>query len=302
MNYSEVLGQTWKITWRYKGLWILGILAGCANGGGGGGGGSNISDSANGELPQFLQNVPEEIIVAVVVGLLCLALLLALVFLILGVIGEAGLFAGFDQVDSGADMTFAEAFRLGLTYFWRLLGVQILIAIAIIILVFLGIGVALLFTVFTFGLGLLCLLPLLLLLIPVAIAFGIYTTLVKVAIVVDKLDVFSSFQKAWDVVRENPGPVIVIGLILVVGGGLAGFILALPLVVVAAPAIVGIALQSEGAVVTGLGLAALCFVLYLPVLIVLNGVLATYINGAWTLTYRRLTGKESVEAPGLIQA
>ena len=38
-------------------------------------------------------------------------------------------------------------------------------------------------------------------------------------------------------------------------------------------------------------LAALCFVAYLPVLILLNGVLRAYIESAWTLTYLRLTGK-----------
>jgi hypothetical protein len=31
-------------------------------------------------------------------------------------------------------------------------------------------------------------------------------------------------------------------------------------------------------------------VVYLPVLIVLGGVLKTYLSSVWTLTYRRLTG------------
>jgi hypothetical protein len=33
-----------------------------------------------------------------------------------------------------------------------------------------------------------------------------------------------------------------------------------------------------------------CLVLYLPVLIILGGILKTYVSSVWTLTYRKLTG------------
>ena len=39
-NFGEILTRAWQITWKYKVLWIFGILAGCTNGGGGGGGNS----------------------------------------------------------------------------------------------------------------------------------------------------------------------------------------------------------------------------------------------------------------------
>jgi hypothetical protein len=41
----------------------------------------------------------------------------------------------------------------------------------------------------------------------------------------------------------------------------------------------------------GLLTAALCFLAYLPVLLVLSGILRAYIESAWTLTYMRLTNK-----------
>ena len=40
-NFGEILTRAWKITWKYKVLWIFGILASCSQGGGGGGGGGN---------------------------------------------------------------------------------------------------------------------------------------------------------------------------------------------------------------------------------------------------------------------
>ncbi len=29
MDYGEVLSKAWKIAWKFKVLWIFGILAGC---------------------------------------------------------------------------------------------------------------------------------------------------------------------------------------------------------------------------------------------------------------------------------
>ena len=47
-NFGEILTRAWQITWKYKVLWIFGILAGCTNGGGGGGGGGVGGDGVGG--------------------------------------------------------------------------------------------------------------------------------------------------------------------------------------------------------------------------------------------------------------
>ncbi len=60
---------------------------------------------------------------------------------------------------------------------------------------------------------------------------------------------------------------------------------------IAVPAVIGFTAADQDAARTALTSAALCLVLYLPVLIVVSGVLQTYITGAWTMTYRHLTGR-----------
>jgi len=51
MDLGEVLGRTWQITWKNKGLWLLGVLAGCS--GAGGRAGSRIEiKTEGGEFPQ----------------------------------------------------------------------------------------------------------------------------------------------------------------------------------------------------------------------------------------------------------
>ena len=59
MDFGEVLTRAWQITWRYKGLWVLGLLAGCGTGGGGGGGGG--SPSSTGAGPQSYGQIEQVI-------------------------------------------------------------------------------------------------------------------------------------------------------------------------------------------------------------------------------------------------
>jgi hypothetical protein len=91
---------------------------------------------------------------------------------------------------------------------------------------------------------------------------------------------------------------VVMALILYLGVNLiVGFIIALPLALVISPIIFGAAVGTDQALGGGLVTAAICFVLYLPVLIVLSGILRSYIESAWTLTYLRLTGAPGAPMP-----
>ena len=48
MHYTDLIQRAWQITWRYKVLWIFGILLALASGGGGSGGGGGSSGSGGG--------------------------------------------------------------------------------------------------------------------------------------------------------------------------------------------------------------------------------------------------------------
>lgn len=301
MDYGAILKRTWDITWKYKGLWVLGILAACGNGGGGGGGGGGGQASgglrgeglSNGQfagLQHFFENIPEETLIIAAIVIVSLLLVVALIALVLGVIGQAGLVAGFNQADQGADVNLAEAFGMGTQFFWRLLGIRVLLFVAALIIV---IGIVI-FAVVTLGIGLLCLIPLLCILVPVMILIGAYVTLTGVALVVEDLGVFEAFRRAWEVVRSNVGPLLVMTLILFLGSAVVGLVFAAPFILILVPVVTAYALGTQTAMSTGLLLGGVCLVLYLPVLIVLNGILTTYVMGAWTLTFRRLTGRSGL--------
>lgn len=302
MDYGSVLSRAWHITWRYKALWILGILAGCSGNGGGGGGGrmsSNFSNfGGNGQGPgaDAFSNIPEGTWIIIALGLLCLVLLLVVLFVVLGAIGKGGLIAGFNLADEGESVSLRQAFNLSLTYFWRVLAIQILVGIAwfltILVFAMLAFGAVLM----TLGLALICIIPIICLLIPVAAAVSVYATLAQNAVIVEDQGISEALGSAWEMVKAHVGPVVVMALILIVGGFIVGLLIGLPALALLAPVITGLVIGSQASITSGLVIFGLCLVVYIPVAILLNGVLQTYVNGSWTLTYRRLTGRAGVES------
>jgi hypothetical protein len=317
MDFAEVLKKTWEITWKNKGLWILGILAGCSASGRGnngqaasgfrgynfGGGRPSQGGIPEGqfeglrELERFFSQIDEGTWIAVALAVVGVILVLALVFLVLGVIGQGGLIAAFARADEGQAVGFSESFGLGMQHFGKLLGIRLTVWVIGLVV---GIIAAVAFVavaIGTLGIGLLCLLPLICLLIPLAWGVDAYIILTMVAAVQEALGVFEAFRKAWQVARANLAPVIVMALILILGGGILTAVLSLPFVGVAIPAIVGFAVGTDTSLYSGLAVTGLCLVVAIPIFILLSGVLTTYATGAWTLTYRRLIGKAASAAP-----
>ncbi|MFQ5943873.1 MAG: hypothetical protein ACE5JF_09990 [Anaerolineales bacterium] len=309
MDYGEVLRKTWDISWRNKGLWLLGILAGCSASGRGNfsnwGGGTRGYDFDSSEFPRFdggplFEDVPpiqEEVVIPIVLGFLCLGFIVALIVFALGVIGQGGLIAGFRRADEGSDVSFSEAFSDGLQYFWKLAGIRVLFFIAGFVIVMALILGTVLFAVATLGIGVLCLIPLICLLIPLGLGVDSYIILTMVAAVEEELGVFEAFGRSWTTFKENLGPVVVMILILIVGFGILGFLIALPFIAIALPAITGAIVGSDAAIISGIAITLLCALISIPLLLAIYGLMTTYTTGAWTLTYRRLNGTMGAELP-----
>jgi hypothetical protein len=297
MNYSEVLTRAWQIIWKHKVLWIFGIFAGCASSGGSGGGGGNYNFSNNTqELPEsvqrFVENVPTEAWVAIMVGILCLVLFLVVIGVFLSTIGKIGVVRGAVEADQDIEshLTFGGLFKGSLPYFWRVFLLNLLVGIVIFLVVAAGILVAIFGTVLTFGLGLFCLLPLICLLIPVGIIIGVVIDQSAIAIITENLGIFEGLQRGWEVVRSNLGSIALIWLILDLGIRLiGGLILSVPLLLFMTPLIVAAISGSDQAFGVGAIISAICVIGYLPFLIVLSGMLNSYVQSGWTLTFLRLT-------------
>jgi len=309
MDFGEVLGKAWRIVWKHKVLWIFGIFAGCSSGGGGGGGGSGWQQSWDSGQPsgpeigsqveqafqQVGQWISENLWIFIVLGLVIL--LLTLIGMFLGTIGKIGLIRGAFRADSGEEkLQFSELFRGSLPYFWRVFLLSFLIGLAALV-IFLPLTI---FGVVTAGIGFLCIVPLLCVLVPVLFAIGIVVQQADAAMVIEDLSMMDGVRRAWGVVKKNVGPVLLIWLITAVIGGVIGFVLALPFLVTVIPAAIALAASPNEFPTAIVAVAGLCFVLYIPVLIVAQGILTSYVESVWALTFLRLTrppeGKGALES------
>ncbi len=307
-NFGEVLTRAWQIIWKHKVLWIFGILASCARGGGGGssgGGGNSGYQTGSGDNPfsgdkiervmnqvgNFLEN-NWWIIIAVIVGIF----LLSFVFYFLGMMGRVALIRGVAQADKDAEsLSFGELWAESMPFFWRVFGLNFLIGLAFLVL-FIPL---VLFGIVTAGIGFLCLIPLLCIMVPLSWVVMAIIEQAQNAIVLEDLNMLDGFKRGWEIVKANAVPIIIMMLILGIGSGIIGVIIALPIIIAVVPAVIGMAVSQQ--TLTPFYIAAACCVAYFPVLLFFNGILTAYIQASWTLTYLRLV-KSKEEAPVIIEA
>ena len=312
-NFGEVLTRAWQITWKYKVLWIFGILASCSGGrGGGGNSGSRVSGNGNGfgANNPFSGRMIEEAGQWLtqhwwVIALLILAIIILVILSIfLGTIGKIGLIKGIFKAEQGAEsMGFGELWSESQPYFWRVFGLSFLIGL-IFFVIFLVIFLPLiLLGVLTAGMALVCIIPLLCILIPISWVVAVVLEQANIAIVLEDKSMLDGFKRGWEVCKNNFGPIIVMVLILGIGGAIIGVIIALPIIIIAFSVAFGFiaggfaAAGSKIAIVIALA----CCAVYFPVLLILNGVLTTYIQSAWTLTFMRLTQPQENNTPVIVE-
>ena len=317
MNYGKVLTRAWEITWRWKVLWILGFLAALGSGGGGGSTGGSSSYSSGGEEWPYWWGqtyhwdwepyVPSGLI-AVIIGLACLAVIIGIAIWVVSVIARGGLIAGVQQVEEKGETSFGQAWRAGAKRFWTLFGIGILASIPMIIMAIVGIIVLIVMFVgsgFAFsssdaagatgvvtsilcGCGFCCGMIILSIILQ---QIRIYA---ERAAVMEELGWIEAFARGWDVLKANLGATIIYWLIFF-GIGLAVFIVVA--VVLTATAFPFAAMLSNvdpgGWVVAPICCGGLIFVI---VASLLSAIVQTFTSATWTLAYREMVGMAGLPA------
>jgi hypothetical protein len=335
INISPILAKAWKITWKYKILWIFGILASFNSGGrssfnNSGGSGGDGNDFPNGDLPESLRGNWQDgffsflneywVIITLVT---CAILLLSFFFYFLGTVGKVALIHGTQKADLDVErLTFGELWGVGVRYFWRMFGLALLVGLPIFIVVMV---LVVIFIVSLVGMGnvstetpgalgglfaaLGIFIPAICCLAIVSIFINMILEQAKNAMVIKDLGIMDSLREGWDIFKNNFLTIIILSILLGVLGVIVSTIVSLPLLLAVIPAIAGVAFAGSGsadqaAIMAPLALAGLCFCGYLPVLLFFRGVLETYNQAAITLTYLRLTAPtpEPPSEPELVNA
>jgi hypothetical protein len=316
MDFGEVLTKAWKIIWKFKILWIFGIFASCGTRSGPGfnGGGSsyqyngtpgqipNIPPAFEDNLLKFVRFFENPAVIAVFISLICVIILLTIFF---SIMGRIGLIKGAVDADAGAEhLGLGELWKAGLHYFWRFLGLSLLIGSPILLfylaLIIGGIYILVAYLSGSQNSSFAAAVPVLVALIPVicilvcvvlllAIVISFLAPQAERAIVIENEGVISGLRRGWDVLTKNLGPILIIWFITVVIGFAVGVLVALPLFIILVPAFIAFIAGGNNPSFAPLIIAGLCVVAYIPVSLVANGVLTAYLESVWTLTYLRLT-------------
>lgn len=243
-------------------------------------------------MEQFSEWISQNLwVVAVFVLVMIILIVLAL---FLGTIGRIGLIRGTYQAEQGAEsLVFGELFSGSMPYFWRVFGLSFLVGLAFLLLMLPLIA----FGVLTAGIGFACLLPLFCLLIPVGMVVNIILEQSNAAMVLENLGIADGFRRGWNIVKSNVGPVLVMAILLGVIGFVVGLVIALPIIIAVFPLAFGLA----GGATNMLWVAGICCAIYFPILLVLSGIMTSFIQSAWTLTYLRLTHPQD-NAPVILEA
>ncbi len=136
MEYTKLIGQAWTLTWRYRFLWLLGILAGGAVGIPSlstSGQGTSSQSGAMAQAPQAIEQwTSANATLLVFLAILGVALIVALV--ILSFIAQGGMAQATADLAEGHPSSLRRAWSAGRHLFWRYVGLWcVLIAGAVVL-------------------------------------------------------------------------------------------------------------------------------------------------------------------------
>lgn len=316
MNYGDLLKRAARITWRYKVLWIFGILLALTSGAGGGNptytfGGSDTGPNG---WPQAFQGfeLPGPAFWAGLAGFIalccCLMLVLAVIATIVQYVVRTALYRSVDQIDAtGVAPTWRQGFRLG----WSNRALRMFLLDLLVGLVVFFAAMLLLAVAAT---------PLLLLLFDndtlavIGIAATVGFELLAVLFIVAAVIVISALQQFWRreialadrtvgqafsngtrLVRRKPGDVAIFWVLMAVIGILIGLVMipVLMVLVFAGMAVGGglgwalYALTESWVWALVFGLPIFMLIFALPMIIV-QGIYLVFESSAWTLAYRQI--------------
>lgn len=293
MDYGGILSRAWTIVWEHKWLILLGVLVALTTRGPGTSIGGSVEmpwqpgafDFRLPEmdpelwLPELRRELPVLAPLGVLLGLVLvsLAAIVGLVFWVVSTIARGGLIAGVNAIDAGEGSSFAAAWQAGWLKGWRLIGIGVLPAIPGLILAIVGLGAAGVIAglyalageraVVIPGTGLgLIFVTITCILVPIALVLNLLQAFANRACMLEDLGVIDSYRRGLQVLVDNIGPALVLFLLQIVIGILLGVFLAVPRLVM-----------------------VVCCLLW-PVLLLIQGAIATYFSTMWTVAWRHWTG------------
>ncbi|HSB03132.1 MAG TPA: hypothetical protein VLE49_20950 [Anaerolineales bacterium] len=281
-DFGEVLSHAWQITWKHKGLWVIGILFGFF-----------VALMLLLMLPPLLfpilvENTRTDLAVIFLVGFIVVFFLFMLVLYPISVLAQTSLTLGvLDTEQEGKQSSAPELIKRSLPFFWRVLGLMLLFGLGTTLIVFGIQAIMILFTIMTLGVGSICIAPLSLLMYPALYLAIVWMEQAMNGIIIDKLTVMEAARQGWSLVRNNLLIFALMALIIYFGIGMIAGIFVVPLMIPLFIAPLGFMEHEVNWIVVSI--SVLCMVVSIPLFGILTGWSMIFTKSAWVLTYLRLT-------------
>jgi hypothetical protein len=328
MDHIKVLKRALEITWRYRALWVFGILVALTTSQGGGNGGRYTS-SGDVDFSSFpgefaIPEIPPQVVGTLVtlgIGLVCVVVFLAILGAVVRYVATTALIRMVDDhAGTGEKRSVGWGIRQGWSRTaWRLFLIDLLIglpvAVAFILMFLLALAPLLLWATGDKTAGItgtlatvVMVLFLVLLLIVVSVILSLLTHFFRRACALEEVGVIEAIRQGYGLVRRHLKDVGVMWLIMF-GLSVAWLFVMIPVMI--ALVVLGLVIGGLPALLVG-GLASLSFegavpwilaaVVGLPIFFLvivipglfLGGLVEVFRSSLWTLTYRELRGLEEV--------
>jgi len=317
MGNVEILKRAWATTWKYKILWLFGLFAGAGGGSSSfnyntgsssPSSGSGSSAGADAVSRQFLDTAEHYLPLLVVVGVLLV--LIGIVFFVLTFAAQGGLVHLANEAEEKREVRGGEGWRVGFKYWGRTFLIDFLVGLPIIlvVIVFAVIFGAAIVGIVASAAGLdkgssaagaglvssiggLCCGGVLLLVASVAysIVFGTTAQIALRYAVLEDRTAIESLKAGWADVWAKRGAIgmyFTVWLVSILYGVVLGILLTIFIIPMVFFTVSG---NIAGAV--GLGFV-MALVAALP-----GAVFGAFVSCAWTLFFRRMTGRDAAVAP-----
>jgi hypothetical protein len=316
MDYMDIVKRAWRVTWRYKILWLFGLFAGAgtsfSGSGGSSGGGSGTGTGTGSQSAQaFFQQAQRfvERNLALIIALGVFLFLLGIVWWVLSIAARGGIVKLVDDAEEGRPVLAGDGWRVGFSNWLKVFAVSFLaelpalalgiVMVVVILVAVLGAGVAgilqrgdtaALSAVVVSSLAGTCLFLVVfgVLAIAFGIVFGIVRELAVRYAVLEGRGVIDSLKTAWSDLWAKRGAFMMFLTVAVVGL-VVGIVLGIMAVAVIVP---GVLLIAFG----GLGPGALVVILGGIVLMAAGAVYGALYHSLWTVFFRRMTGREKLQS------
>jgi hypothetical protein len=285
-DYSNILTRAGQITWKHKSIWGLLMLP---------------------VLTAFLPFILFFILFLVIIGIAewdvseTMFVVLTIVFLLLFGLSAAVNYAvgslfnsaatlGIVRAERGEGSTkFMDLLRDGAPYFWRILGLILVVNLTIGLIFTIFNLLAFVLILVTIGMASICLQPIMILLMPFMFLMVGVLEAAQIAIVVEGMSVMDAVKRALQVVRAHVWKYVIITLIVYFGSSILTSIFITPLMlpIFFVPFLLGLGHEISGQSVVLISVLFSC--IFIPLMILISGVLGVFMKASLDITYLRLT-------------